>query len=154
MFTPESHQMVPLRSFSDFSIGEVFRAPARTITEGLFSAFQAASGDNAPLHYDREFLKRIGHEELYAHGFLTLIQSSIGATPLAHQLGENLIGFVEQSNKFLKQVYCGDTLYAEFEIKKLLLSKTTGIMVLSTRTYNQRSILVLTGTQKYLIKLS
>ena len=127
MFTPESHQMVPLRSFSDFSIGEVFRAPARTITEGLFSAFQAASGDNAPLHYDREFLKRIGHEELYAHGFLTLIQ---------------------------KQVYCGDTLYAEFEIKKLLLSKTTGIMVLSTRTYNQRSILVLTGTQKYLIKLS
>ena len=76
MFTPESHQMVPLRSFSDFSIGEVFRAPARTITEGLFSAFQAASGDNAPLHYDREFLKRIGHEELYAHGFLTLIQSS------------------------------------------------------------------------------
>ncbi|MGY9034516.1 MAG: MaoC family dehydratase [Rhodobacterales bacterium] len=154
MFTPESHQMVPLRSFSDFSIGEVFRAPARTITEGLFSAFQAASGDNAPLHYDREFLKRIGHEELYAHGFLTLIQSSIGATPLAHQLGENLIGFVEQSSKFLKQVYCGDTLYAEFEIKKLLLSKTTGIMVLSTCTYNQRSILVLTGTQKYLIKLS
>ena len=154
MFTPESHQMVPLRSFSDFSIGEVFRAPARTITEGLFSAFQAASGDNAPLHYDREFLKRIGHEELYAHGFLSLIQSSIGATPLAHQLGENLIGFVEQSSKFLKQVYCGDTLYAEFEIKKLLLSKTTGIMVLSTRTYNQRSILVLTGTQKYLIKLS
>ena len=153
MFTPESHQMVPLRSFSDFSIGEVFRAPARTITEGLFSAFQAASGDNAPLHYDREFLKRIGHEELYAHGFLTLIQSSIGATPLAHQLGENLIGFVEQSSKFLKQVYCGDTLYAEFEIKKLLLSKTTGIMVLSTCTYNQRSILVLTGTQKYLIKL-
>lgn len=153
MFTPESHQMVPLRSFSDFSIGEVFRAPARTITEGLFSAFQAASGDNAPLHYDREFLKRIGHEELYAHGFLTLIQSSIGATPLAHQLGENLIGFIEQSSKFLKQVYCGDTLYAEFEIKKLLLSKTTGIMVLSTRTYNQRSILVLTGTQKYLIKL-
>ena len=154
MFTPESHQMVPLRSFCDFSIGEVFRAPARTITEGLFSAFQAASGDNAPLHYDREFLKRIGHEELYAHGFLTLIQSSIGATPLAHQLGENLIGFVEQSSKFLKQVYCGDTLYAEFEIKKLLLSKTTGIMVLSTCTYNQRSILVLTGTQKYLIKLS
>lgn len=154
MFTPESHQMVPLRSFSDFSIGEVFCAPARTITEGLFSAFQAASGDNAPLHYDREFLKRIGHEELYAHGFLTLIQSSIGATPLAHQLGENLIGFVEQSSKFLKQVYCGDTLYAEFEIKKLLLSKTTGIMVLSTCTYNQRSILVLTGTQKYLIKLS
>ncbi|MDE2647206.1 MAG: MaoC family dehydratase [Paracoccaceae bacterium] len=153
MFTPESHQMVPLRSFSDFSIGEVFRAPSRTITEGLFSAFQAASGDNAPLHYDREFLKRIGHEELYAHGFLTLIQSSIGATPLAHQLGENLIGFIEQSSKFLKQVYCGDTLYAEFEIKKLLLSKTTGIMVLSTRTYNQRSILVLTGTQKYLIKL-
>ena len=153
MFTPESHQMVPLRSFSDFSIGEVFRAPSRTITEGLFSAFQAASGDNAPLHYDRDFLKRIGHEELYAHGFLTLIQSSIGATPLAHQLGENLIGFIEQSSKFLKQVYCGDTLYAEFEIKKLLLSKTTGIMVLSTRTYNQRSILVLTGTQKYLIKL-
>ena len=154
MFTPASHQMVPLRLFNDFSVGEIFRAPARTITEGLFSAFQAASGDNAPLHYDKEFLKRIGHEKLYAHGFLTLIQSSIGATPLAHLLGENLIGFVEQSSKFIKPVYCGDTLYAEFEIKKLCPSKTTGTMVLSTRTYNQSSILVLTGLHKYLIKLS
>ena len=85
---------------------------------------------------------------------MTLIQSSIGATPLAHQLGETLVGFVEQSSKFLKPVYCGDTLYAEFEIKKLFLSKTTGTMVLSTRTYNQSSVLVLSGQQKYLIKLS
>ena len=119
MFTPASHQMVPLRLFNDFSVEKFFVLLPGQLRKVFFLPFRPLVEIMLPLHYDKEFLKRIGHEELYAHGFLTLIQSSIGATPLAHQLGENLVGFVEQSSKFLKPVYCGDTLYAEFEIKKL-----------------------------------
>ena len=84
---------------------------------------------------------------------MTLIQSVIGATPLAHELGDDLIGFIEQSSKFLKPVYKGDTLYTEFTISELLPSDTTGVMCLLVFIYNHKSEMVLSGTQKYLIKL-
>ena len=52
-FDPDKHQMLPTRHFDDFQIGERFFAPSRTMSEGVFAAFQAVSGDNHPVHYDR-----------------------------------------------------------------------------------------------------
>jgi len=152
-FDPTKHQMLPSRPFRDFQLGEVFHAPSRTITEGVFAAFQAASGDNHPIHYDRAYLKRLGHPELYAHGYQTLIQAAIGASPLAHQMGEALIGFLEQSSRFLKPVYCGDTLYPRFTITGLKPSNTTGVMELRIEIHNQKGALVVDGMQKYLMRL-
>ncbi len=80
-FDPTAHSTHNTRAFSDFTPGEVFRAPSRTMTEGVFAAFQAASGDNHPIHYDRAYLKRLGHPDLMAHGYQTLIQAAIGALP-------------------------------------------------------------------------
>src|SRR6056297_868309 len=118
-FDPTAHHVHPTRAFSDFRRGEIFRAPSRTMTEGVFAAFQAASGDNHPIHYDRAYLRRLGHPDLMAHGYQTLIQAAIGASPLAHQMGEALVGFIAQSSRFLAPVYCGDTLYPTFEIAAL-----------------------------------
>ncbi|MGB0412111.1 MAG: MaoC family dehydratase, partial [Pikeienuella sp.] len=136
-FDPKDHKFLPTRSFADFKVGEVFRAPSRTMTEGVFASFQAASGDNHPIHYDREYLARLGHKDLLAHGYQTLIQAAIGASPLAHEMGEALIGFLAQSSRFLAPVYCGDTLYPAFEITALTPSKTTGVMDLSVSIHNQ-----------------
>ena len=47
-FNPSRHSIVPERRFHDFEIGEQFFAPSRTMTEGVFTTFQAASGDNHP----------------------------------------------------------------------------------------------------------
>jgi len=152
-FEPSEHSILPPRCFKDFELSEKFFAPSRTMTEGIFAAFQAASGDNHPIHYDRNYLSEVGHPDLLAHGFMTLIQAAIGASPLAHILGKNLIGFVEQSSKFLKPVYCGDTIYPVFEINELSPNKTTGIMGLDVEIYNQNKQLVLKGIQRYLIKL-
>lgn len=153
VFDPSAHRTHPVRSFDDFATGEVFRAPSRTMTAGVFAAFQAASGDNHPIHYDAAYLERLGHPGLYAHGFMTLIQAAIGASPLAHQMGEALIGFIEQSSRFLAPVYEGDTLYPEFEIIALERQKTTGIMRVEIRIHNQKSQLVCTGSQAYLMRL-
>lgn len=152
-FDPNNHQTHPTRPFADFTLGEVFNAPSRTMTEGVFAAFQATSGDNHPIHYDRAYLKRLGHPDLYAHGFQTLCQAAIGATPLAHQMGEALIGFLEQSSRFLKPVYCGDTLYPRFTITGLDAGDTTGVMTLTIEIFNQDSVLVVEGEQKYLMRL-
>lgn len=152
-FDPDTHRTHPTRAFADFRPGEVFRAPSRTMTEGVFAAFQAASGDNHPIHYDRAYLARRGHPELYAHGYQTLIQAAIGASPLAHQMGDALIGFIEQSSRFLAPVYCGDTLYPAFEIVTLTPGRSTGVMELRVTIHNQKGVLVVEGMQKYLLSL-
>jgi acyl dehydratase len=152
-FDPIQHRTHPVRRFADFKLGEVFRAPSRTMTSGIFAAFQAASGDNHPIHYDRAYLERLGHKGLYAHGYMTLIQAAIGASPLAHQMGEALIGFLEQSSRFSAPVYEGDTLYPEFEITALEPGRTTGKMTVAVRIHNQDGVLVCDGEQSYLLRL-
>ena len=57
-FDPAEHKLAPTRYFEDFALGEVFALPSRTVTEAQFLAFQAASGDNHPIHYDREYCRR------------------------------------------------------------------------------------------------
>jgi acyl dehydratase len=47
--------MCAQRYFDDFALGEVFVLPSRTMTDALFAAFQLASGDNHPVHYDVEY---------------------------------------------------------------------------------------------------
>ena len=106
-------QLIPSRTFDDFKQGEIFNIPSRTLSDAHFVAFQAASGDNHPIHYDRPYCQAHGHRDLLAHGFMVLIQSAAGAGLLAHAMHESLIAFLEQSSEFKKPVYAGDTLYPQ-----------------------------------------
>ena len=143
----------PQRGFEDFKVGEKFYASSRTHTESLFYAFQLASGDNAPIHYDVEYCRQKGYPDMMAHGFQTLIQTCPGATGLAQQMEDALVGFLEQSCRFLKPVFAGDTLYPEVEITGLTPQGTTGVMMLANRVYNQRDELCLEGEMKFLLRL-
>ena len=67
------------RWFDDFTVGERFPLPSRTMTDALFAAFQLASGDNHPIHYDVEHCRQHGHPGLLAHGFQIAIQTAAGA---------------------------------------------------------------------------
>jgi acyl dehydratase len=123
------------------------------MTTAVFSAFQAVSGDNHPIHYDRAYLKRLGHPGLMAHGYQTLVQAAIGASPLAHQMGEALVGFLEQSSRFLAPVFEDDTLYPEFEISQIERRRTTGTITVLIRIHNQDGVCVCDGHQTYLMRL-
>jgi len=79
-FDPTSHRMVKeQRWFEDFILGERFVIPSRTMTSAVFAAFQAASGDTHPVHYDAEYCRARGMPNLLAHGFQTLIHTAPGA---------------------------------------------------------------------------
>src|SRR5207245_8125026 len=54
-FSPTEHRFATSRYFDDLGVGERFYIPSRTMTEALFAAFQLASGDNHPIHYDRVY---------------------------------------------------------------------------------------------------
>ena len=138
--------------FEDFSIGDKYLLPSRTQTSGIFSMFQAASGDNDPIHYDIEFCKKRGHPEMLAHGLQVFIQTAAGAGSFPSEVRDSLIGLIEVSGKMLKPVYREDTLYPELVVSKLISQKTTGIIEMKTTVINQKKILVFEGYHKYLIK--
>jgi acyl dehydratase len=152
-FDPTQHRMVPdQRWFEDFRLGERFVLPSRTMTEAVFLAFQGASGDNHPIHYDVEFCKARGLPGLLAHGLQTLVQTAPGAGLFPYMTEDSLIGFIEQSSKFLKPVFAGDTLYPALEIDELTPGRTTGVVGFRSTIFNQRKDLVLEGTQRYLLR--
>lgn len=152
-FDPALHRMVPgQRWFEDFSLGERFLLPSRTMTEAVFLAFQAASGDNHPIHYDAEYCRARGMPQMLAHGFQTLVQTCPGAGLLPYLLEESLVGFLEQSSRFLKPVFAGDTVYAALEVSELSPGRTTGVIGLASTVHNQRREMVLEGTQRFLLR--
>jgi acyl dehydratase len=152
-FDPAAHRMVPQqRWFEDFALGERFLLPSRTMTEAVFLAFQAASGDNHPVHYDMEYCRARGMPHMLAHGFQTLIQTAPGAGLFPYLTEESLVGFLEQSSKFLKPVFVGDTVYPALEIGELTPGRTTGVVGLTSTVHNQRRELVLQGAQRFVIR--
>ena len=152
-FDPAAHRMVPAqRWFEDFSLGERFVLPSRTMTEAIFLAFQAASGDNHPVHYDVEYCRARGMPHMLAHGFQVVIQTAAGAGMFPHMVEESLKGFLEQSSRFLHPVFVGDTLYGALEVDEVTPQRTTGVVGLRSTVHNQKGDLVMDGRQRYLLR--
>ena len=138
--------------FEDFAVGDKYLIPSRTQTSSIFSMFQAASGDNDPIHYDKEFCKKKGHPDMLAHGLQVLIQTAAGAGSFPSEVRDSLIGLIEVSGKMLKPVYREDTLYPELVVSKLVPQNTTGVLEMKATVKNQKNIIVFEGSHKYLIK--
>ncbi len=152
IFDPAAHKYADQRAFEELVLGETFYIPSRTMTDAPFAAFQTASGDNHPIHYDVEYCRARGHAGLLAHGYQVAIQTAAGAGVLAHVMGDALVGFLEQSSRFLAPVYAGDTLYPLLTITELKPQRTTGVVTVASTVHNQRGELVLEGEQKYLLR--
>jgi acyl dehydratase len=151
-FNPADHRRFPNRWFEDFKLGERFILPSRTLTDALFLAFQSASGDNHPIHYDVEYCRRRGLPNMLAHGYQVLIQTAAGAGEFPFMVEDSLVGFLDQSSRFLHPVYSGDTLYPALEVVELSPNKTTGVIAMKSTVHNQSSELVLDGVQRYLVR--
>lgn len=146
------HRFAATRWFEDFALGERFYIPSRTQTDALFAAFQLASGDNDPIHYDVEYCRRRGHPGMLAHGMQVMIQTAAGAGVFPQLVADSLVAMLECSAKLLAPVYSGDTLYPSLEVAELIPQRTTGVMVLRATAHNQNNVLVLEGAHRYLLR--
>lgn len=146
------HHAGETRWIEDFVVGETFYIPSRTMTEALFAAFQLASGDNDPIHYDVEYCRKRGHPHMLAHGMQTMIQTAAGAGSFAQQVRDSLIGMIEMSGRILKPVYCGDTLYPLLTVTDIKIQNSTGVLTVRATVHNQDSTPVFEGAHAYLIK--
>jgi acyl dehydratase len=149
---PSNFTVVPARTFEDLRVGEIFRAPSRTLTDAHASAFQAVSADNHPIHYDVEYARRHGHTAPVVHGLQVLAFTAPGATLFPQYIGNVFIAFAEASCKFLKEVHAGDTLYSALEIVDLTPQGDKGQVTTRATVHNQRGELVLSGEHKYLLR--
>jgi len=151
-FDPSSFTVVPARTFDDLRVGEIFRAPSRTLTDAHATAFQAVSADNHPIHYDVEYARRHGHTAPVVHGLQVLAFTAPGATLFPQYIGDVFIAFTEASCKFLQEVHSGDTLYSALEIVALTPQGDSGQVTTRATIHNQRGELVLSGEHKYLLR--
>ncbi len=128
-FSPETHRFAEPRYFDDFRVGERFYIPSR-----------------------RPYCRARGHRDLLAHGLLVAAQGAAGAGIFPHVVGDSLIAFLDQSSRFLKPVYAGDTLYPMLAISALEPGRTTGVVVLRVTIHNQDKELVMEGEHRYLLR--
>ncbi len=127
----------------DYTVGERFISPARTITETDIVMFAAMTGDWHPLHTNAEFAKNYLFGERIAHGLLIL---SVG-TSLIFRLGEHVVlpkSFIAfygmDSVRFVGAVKIGDTIHCEVEIAKLEEKNDKhGVIIANNSIKNQRN---------------
>ncbi len=62
--------MVEQKFFEDFTVGESFGIPSKTIHDGHFIFFAGLNGDAHPIHYDDEYCKKHKFGRRVAHGLL------------------------------------------------------------------------------------
>jgi acyl dehydratase len=65
---------------------------------------------------------------------------------------DSLVGFLEQSSRFVRPVFADDTIYPALEVTALVPGRSTGVVTLASTVFNQRKELVLEGMQKFLIR--
>jgi acyl dehydratase len=140
--------------FEEFSVGEKYTSPARTVTEADIVFFAGLSGDYNPLHTDSEFAKDTVFGEKIAHGLLGL---SI-LTGLCSRLGifdGTAIAFLGiEKWKFIKPIFANDTIHFEMTIvdKRETSKPDRGIIFREFTLYNQRNEVIQQGTLPIMVK--
>jgi acyl dehydratase len=139
------------RWFEDFTLGDHFESPGKTLTDAHFMFFAGMTGDAHPLHYDDEYAGKTRFGRRLAHGLLLASMTAVGASTLAPQIEASIVAFVEQTTRFTRPVFIGDTVRPRHEVVGLDRKRTAGLLTLRVTLTNQRGDVVLEGEHRYLI---
>jgi 3-oxoacyl-[acyl-carrier protein] reductase len=131
-----------VKSFSEIQVGDS-ESIVKTITEADVRRFVEMSGDDNPLHVDREYAERTPFKDVVVHG---MIGASLVSTVVGTRLpGEGAL-WISQNFNFALPVRLGDELTVSCTVLKK--NDRERLLELEARAVNQRSDTVLTGTGK------
>jgi 3-hydroxybutyryl-CoA dehydratase len=140
--------------FEDYSIGEIFVSPGRTITETDIVLFSAFTGDWHPLHTDVEYAVKTPFKGRIAHGMLGLVVGMATLFRLGPYvvLPKSFIAFYGmESVRFTAPVRIGDTIHNEMTIKSLSeKDEKRGVIEAENIIKNQRGEAVIVYVTKIL----
>ena len=127
------------KRYEEFRVGDTTTF-SKTITEADILLFAGVSGDHYPLHVDAEYAKTTRFGQRAAHGMLTAsLLSTVNGLMLQKPGGI----FVEQSVRFRRPVFIGDTLTARSEVVELITAKRR--LRVRTSIVNQHGKIVVDG---------
>lgn len=142
------------RFFEDFSLGEKFVSPARTVTEADIVSYCGLSGDYNPLHTDEEFAKKTQFGTRVAPGALIYAISS-GLRGRLNLLDGTVMAMLGIDKlKFSNPVKPGDTIHVEFELtaRKETSKSSQGVLIFNNVVLNQHGEQVSTYENAFLVK--
>lgn len=128
-----------IKRFEEFRVGD-YAVYSKTIGEEDVQRFADLSGDRHPLHLDDAYAGATRFGRRVAHGMLT---ASLLSTANALVLQQPGAISVEQSLRFLRPVFIGDTITARSEVVEVL-SAARRLRCRTTCT-NQHGELVIVG---------
>jgi acyl dehydratase len=139
--------------FEDFSVGQQFTTPGRTISEADVMSFAAWTGDNNQVHTDAEFASNTRYGQRIVHGMLgaSLCLGLIARTGVFEGSSVALLGI--DNWRFTNPVFIGDTLTCTVDIvgTRLTSKGNTGVVQRELRLRNQRGEVVQQGRMDILI---
>lgn len=141
--------------FEDYTVGEKFTSPSRTITEADIVNFAMITGDWHPIHVNVEYAKKSVFGERIAHGMLTLTLGSA----LCMWMGPNtyapksFIAFIAMDGiRISVPTKIGDTLTWEGKVANLEpKSKGRGVITYECAIRNQRGETCIVYVHKMLV---
>ncbi len=128
------------RFFEDFSLNEEIKhGVPRTITEGDVSLYTALTGSMFPIYCANTVAKKCGFERTPVDNFLVFHIAFGKTVPDISLNAVANLGYAE--GKFLKAVYCGDTLSVSSEVIGLKENSNgkTGIVYVHSKAINQHN---------------
>lgn len=142
------------RNFDEFEVGQVYRHwPGRTITDHDCTWFALMSMNQHPCHIDNQVAQALGHPQRTAPD--TLVFSVAVGLSVADMSGRAIANLAFERVVFEREVYPGDTLYAESEVLETRRSETKpdrGTVYIETRAVNQDGARVLWLRRRFLVK--
>ncbi len=119
-FDPAQHRSERTALVRRLRARRAFVIRAGPKTSAVFAAFQTASGDTHPIHYDVEYCRARGMPDLLAHGFQTLVHTAPGAGLFPYIVEESTGDSSNIEPSSSKPVYAGDTIYPALEVIELV----------------------------------
>lgn len=144
------------RYLSEFTVGEVFITPARTVTEADVLLFAGISGDQNPIHMDQTYAEKLPFGTRIAHGLL----GAAIATGLWGKLGlvdGSAIAALSTEWKFVGPIKIGDTIHCKVEVLEASRSSSKpdrGVFNIGYTILNQNDEVCQTGSMATMLKWS
>lgn len=133
--------------FEDFEIGQIFAAPAVTVTEGHTAFYQSVTGDRMRLPLDRHLSQAVtGEARSLVHPMMVINLVNGQTTFASQQVKGNLF---YRGLLLLAPVYVGDTLTTATKVVGLRQNTlkperdATGMVALEMETTNQHGVRVM-----------
>lgn len=139
--------------YEDYTIGDEFITPARTITETDVVMFAALTGDYNRLHTDAEYMRTSPFGERIAHGLLGL--AIINGLKYRTDIdSDGVIAFLGLTWTFSAPIKLGDTIHATFRItaKRPTSKPDRGIIIQTIHVQNQHHQTVQEGEFTTMLK--